>query len=205
MDITLYVTENAEFEGEDPAYVSVEMKEKGTNLRYFVAKDLVGYSTEYVYDNYMVNLLSYEVRNLVKPSIDSTFKNKKVQFLTKVSLRSDLHKKLTEKKIKWEYKNVKNNCETQVFLLIPDTKEYQELAIKYIQAQHKSSKIKVDDYDLYFYSGKYDAKIRYVRVNSAKIGEFNTVKKFVAKLESASLLQYKNDTRSLVKQTKLYK
>jgi murein DD-endopeptidase MepM/ murein hydrolase activator NlpD len=205
MDITLYVTENADLEGENPAYVSVEMKEKSTNTRYFVAKDLVGDQTEYVYDNYMLNLISYEARKLVEPSIKSTFNKKKVEFLTKVSLRSEIHKKLTEKKLKWEYKNVKNDSNTQVFLLVPDTKEYHNLAIKYIQEQNKSSKIKVDDYDLYFYSGKYNAKIRYVRVNATQIGKFDTVSKLVSKLESSSLLEYKNDTRSLVKQTKIYK
>jgi hypothetical protein len=205
MDITGYITENVDLEGEDPPMVTIELTERSTNLIYTVAKEFVGGESEHVYDNYMLNVISYEARKLVEPSIQNSFKKKKVEYFTRVYVKSATHKKLTQKKLKWEYKNVKNDSSTIVFLMIPDTKEYHELAIKYMQTQNKSSKIKVNDYDLYFYSGKNNAKLRNVRVNGSQIGSFNTVEKLVSKLESASPLQYKDDTRSLVKQTKIYK
>lgn len=205
MDITGYVTENADLKGEDAPVVTIELTERSTKSIYLVSKELVGDESEYVHDNYMLNVVSYEARKLVEPSIQNTFKKKKVEYLTKVNVKPETHKNLTQKKLKWEYKNVKNDSSTQVFLMIPDTKEYHELAIKYMQTQNKSSKIKVNDYDLYFYSGKYNAKLRYVRVNVSQIREFDTVEKLVSEFESTSPLQYKNDTRSLVKQTKIYK
>ncbi|MDZ5472836.1 LysM peptidoglycan-binding domain-containing protein [Bacillus sp. 31A1R] len=205
MDITLYVTENLDQEGDNPPFVSLELKEKSTKSTYYVFKELDGDDSEFVHDNYMLDVISYEARKLVDPSIQSTFKKKNVKYLTKVNIKPEIHKKLTEKDLKWEYKSVKNNSSSQVFLMIPDTKEYHELALKYMQAQNKNSKIKVFDYDLYFYSGPTNEKLRYVRVNKSQLGEIDTVNKLVSQLEEASPIQYKNDTRSLVKQNKLYK
>lgn len=205
MDITGYITENADLQDEDPAMVTIELTERSTKLIYTVAKELVGGEDEHVYDNYMLNVISYETRKMVEPSIQNIFKKKKVEYFTRVYIQSATHKKLTQKKLEWEYKNVKNDSSTVVFLMIPDTKEYHELAITYIQTQNKSSKIKVNDYDLYFYSGKNNAKLRNISVNEYQIGKFNTVEKLVSKLESASPMQYKDNTRSLVKQTKIYK